>query len=72
MPHKLTPIGLSATPLYLTVQCRLGLNGVARIVSVKVPLNWLLREEVTSALDARVRRELVERWSEIDLCDPMF
>lgn len=68
----LVPIGLSATPLYLTVQCRLPLNGVARIVAVKVPLPWLLREEVTTAIDARVRRELVERWSEIDLADPLF
>lgn len=69
---QLTPIGLTATPLYLTVQCRLRINGPARIVPVKVPLPWLLQQEVTDALDARVRRDLIEHWSMVDLTDPLF
>lgn len=69
---KLIPTGIRATPLYLTVEAQLPLGEVHRLVHVKVPLHWLLSDQITSALDARVRRDLIEHWSEVDLADPLF
>jgi hypothetical protein len=39
---------------------------------VRVPLDWLTSREVTDAMDRAVRRRLIERWSEVDLADPLF
>lgn len=63
---------IAATEKYLTVEVRLGEARAHRLAYVKVPLAWLLADEVTDALDRHIRRRLIQVWSEVDLSDPLF
>jgi len=69
---KITYAGITATDKYLNVHFELRLGSVARYGVCKVPLRQLLHPEITDAIDAEVRRTLIEKWSEVDLGDPLF
>jgi len=70
MKCELSGIGISEQ--YLTVGLTLHLNGTMRFLSVKVPVHLLLEKGIAECLDRQVRRDLIERWSEVDLGDPLF
>jgi len=69
---KIRFAGVTATEKYLNVHFELRLGSVAKYGVVPVPLTQLLHPEITDALDAAVRRRLVQVWSEVDLADPLF
>lgn len=64
--------GVTATERYLTVWFQVDGGGWLRFGHVRVPLTELLAEPITSAMDRAVRRKLIEAWSEVDICDPLF
>jgi hypothetical protein len=61
---KCEPTKIGVTWQYLTVEFWLHTGGAQRLVQVKVPMAWLLNDEVTDAMDTYVRRVLVARWSD--------
>lgn len=61
--------GVTCTAQYVTVHFAVS-NGVwTRMSTVKVPLNELLSDEVTQALDKHVRRRMIEIWSDTPVPD---
>lgn len=55
--------GVSVTDKYLTVHFVQEVGTTIRVAEVKVPLDQLLQESVTEALDRHVRRKLILAWS---------
>lgn len=47
-------------------------NQTIRFGVVRVPWAELLAPEFIDALDRVHRRQMIERWSEVDLGDPLF
>lgn len=56
--------GLIVTQEYVQVHFNVGNGSWMRHEHVKVPLNEFLTDEITQALDRKVRRRLIEIWSE--------
>lgn len=56
--------GLIVTDQYVQVHFNVGNGSWMRHEHVKVPLGEFLTDEVTQALDRKVRRRLIEIWSE--------
>lgn len=69
---KIEVTGLAATDRYLNASVAIRQGASVQFGVVKIPLDWLLSEHVTEALDRQVRRDLIQRWSEVDLTDPLF
>lgn len=72
MNPKYEPSGISASDHNVTVYFTESGPGYMRFRHVRFPLEWLLDASITAAMDRQVRRTLIEAWSEVDLCDPLF
>lgn len=69
---KLTLQGLDCSERYITVYVKVSHASWVRFSEVKIPIEAFLDEKITSAMDRVVRRKLIEVWSEVDICDPLF
>lgn len=55
--------GITVTSSYMTVHFAVGNGSWLRHSEIKVPINELLTDEVTQAVDKHVRRRMIEIWS---------
>lgn len=69
---KITPTGLGATDRYVTVAVEVEIAGSLRFGTIKVPIWWLMSEQVLQALDRKARRDLIAHWSDTPLEEPLF
>lgn len=56
--------GLICTDKYVTVHFAVGNGSWLRHQTVKIPVDELLTDQVTSMIDRHVRRRLIEIWSD--------
>lgn len=47
-------------------------NQTIRFGVVRVPWQELVGQDFIDALDRTYRRQMIERWSEVDITDPLF
>jgi len=69
---RITYNGLTATDKYATVHMTIEASTWMKFASCRIPLEALLQEHITEAMDRQVRRRLIQEWSEVDLADPLF
>lgn len=69
---RVTYNGLSSSDKFVTAHGTLDGGTWIKFFSVRIPLEDLLAEHITEAMDRTVRRRLIQEWSEVDLADPLF
>lgn len=65
-------VALSVRGKSLIVHFTEGLGTAKRLRIMAIPVEQLLEDDITEALDTAIRRRLIETWSGVDIADPLF
>lgn len=68
MKNQPTHLGISEK--FLVVEYWQHIGSAQRRQQVKVPIEWLLADEVLDALDKAMRRRMIDRWSDTAEIEP--
>lgn len=69
---RYTATSVTASEQYVTVWFTAEHATWMKFGFCKFPVEWLLGDQIVEAMDKAHRRELIEKWSGVDLADPLF